>query len=228
MDVDFSPGRVSLGPVSVQSISADILIDPDGFLFAASIYGYVLEMFDASFGFIVGSHSAIPSGFVTTVMQHARNQNLPPAIADGSIAGFFITGNVYLLNEQMPEVDFVLFAINGSVEVGIDARFYMNFESGGASFGFGALVYADAMASVTIYGACPDPVFSIEASFQLLLEGVVEQQGGDWVVEGRGCGSLSFGISACGIGDTVGGFAELTVSSTEGISADAGFGECVE
>ncbi|MBP7239405.1 MAG: hypothetical protein KBA14_04220 [Saprospiraceae bacterium] len=231
MDFDPPPPGIVMGPVTVDQIQAQILVDPDGFLFAAAIDGSIAAgAFNATLGFLLGSHTNIPQEMVAFTMQYAKNQNPPETLADRELNGFFITGRVDLIDAPMTEVNLVFFSVAGGASVGFDARFYMDFAGANdeSAFGFGALAFAGAMVQASILippVPCVDPSICLAAEVQLLLEAELHRSGGQWELSGHGCGSLSFSGSICGISESFGGKVDILFSSEHDPEIDAALGE---
>ena len=235
MNFDAPPPGIIMGPVTVDQIQAQILVDPNGFLFSAAIDGSICAgAFNATLGLLLGSHSNVPQDMIAFTMQYAKNQNPPETLADKELNGFFITGRVDLIDAPMTEINLVFFSVSGGASVGFDARFYMDF--GGANdesaFGFGALAFAGAMVQASILippVPCVDPSICLAAEVQLLLEAEVHRSGGQWELSGHGCGSVSFSGSICGISESFGGKVDILFSSEHDPEIDAVLGEtCAE
>ncbi|MEO6132920.1 MAG: hypothetical protein ABIQ02_13805 [Saprospiraceae bacterium] len=225
------PTDIYLGPVSIGQIEAQILVEPEGFLFAAVIQGELAAVYPVSLGMLLGSHSNIPDDFVLFIMKEAKNQTPPPSIADHNLTGFFLTGRVDLVDAQMPEVNLIVFRASGGVSVGFDARLYMDFTPGVETFGFDAFAWAAAMIQAEVLSPPLTPPFPCELSIclsaevQLLLQAAVTHVGSKWVVTGHGCGSLAFTASTCGFSETISGKADIYFKSGERPQIDAALGQ---
>ncbi|MEP6795279.1 MAG: hypothetical protein ABJB16_13195 [Saprospiraceae bacterium] len=225
------PTPIYLGPVSIDQIEAQILVEPQGFLFASVIEGKIAQTFPAALGLLLGSHTNIPNDMISFVMQKAKNQNPPESITDHNLSGFFLTGRVDLVDANMPEVNLVFFRVSGGVHVGFDARVYMDFTPGEETFGFGALAWAGAIIQAEVLAPPLTPPFPCELSIclsaevQLLLEADVSHVGNNWVVNGHGCGSLTFSASTCGFSETISGKADINFSSAQGTDVSTTLGE---
>ncbi len=223
------PSPILFGPVAVDKIEADILVDPNGFLFAAVVEGYITEAFPAYVGILLGSHNQIPNDFIRLTMSHAKNKRIPSNLTDHEINGFFITGRVDLIDVSIDEINLVIFRVSGGASVGFDARVYMDFsKNGDAAFGFGALAYAGAMVQASLLlppVPCPDPSICLAAEVQLLLEADIRRTGGSWVVSGHGCGSLHFSAAICGLSESIGGKADINFSSDHDPDIHVSLGE---
>lgn len=220
---------IALGPVTVEYIEANILVDPKGFLFSAYVDGSLAGAFDLGLGVLLGSHSAVPDNFIEATLQGAYNQNTPATLADHSLHGFFITGCVYLANVPVERIDVPpLFYASGGLAAGFDARISMDFdESGDAAFDLEALAFAGAMITVGLYappGLDPltpcDLEICLAGEAQLLIALSLYHTGGGWEFEGEGCGSLLFSGSLCDFDFDFGGKAFVTISSEHGADAD--------
>jgi hypothetical protein len=218
-----SPGIV-MGPVTVYHILAQIFVDPQGFLFASVLEGTIAGTFDASLSLLLGSHPNIPPEMINTLMDHTHFAELPPSIADRSLNGFYISGQVFLVDAPLARYDFGLGYVEGMAEVGFDARIFMDFDAQGFAFGFGALAYADIGGGGGLWGS-PCSI-CLSASLRLELQATVEQVGNEWDVSGLGCGSLLFTIQVCPIElPTIGGKADILFSTLNGMDVDFAFGE---
>ncbi|HZV71095.1 MAG TPA: hypothetical protein VFG10_16185 [Saprospiraceae bacterium] len=225
------PGDIYFGPVSVDQIEAQILVEPQGFLFASVIEGHLTAVFPVTLGLLLGSHTDVPDKMISFVMEHAKNRNPPSSLTDHKLTGFFLTGRIDLVDEQMPSVNLVFFTVSGGVSVGFDARVSMDFDPGAETFSFAALAWAGAMIEASVLVPPLTPPFPCELSIclaaevQLLIEGELAHQGNEWVVTGHGCGSLTFSASTCNITETISGKADIYFSSANGTDVSATLGE---
>ena len=191
--MSFTPvPSMALGPVIVDQIDAGIRVDPNGFLFDARIFGSYAEVFDANLGMLIGSHSAIPDDAIHNLMYYAENKELPVVLADRELKGFYLTGVVYVfdivdIEATMPFVPPV--TVKLGAEAGFDARFYMDFGTNNTTFGFEALVFAQAFASLSQPGNPLSPCLS--ATLKLLVRTILSESNGNWDFEGSGCGSFA-------------------------------------
>ncbi len=228
--MDFNPpAPIIMGPVSIDQIQAQILVDPNGFLFSAAIDGSIAAgAFNTRLGLLLGSHTRVPTQMIDFTMQYARNQNPPETLADKELNGFFMTGRIDLIEAPMTEVNFGFFGVSGGAEVGLDARFSMDFSrNGDASFDFAALAFAGVMVEAWVLippVPCPDPTICLAANLELLLQASLTKSGGQWEISGHGCGSLSFSGSICGISDSFSGKVDIIFSSEHDPEIDAELG----
>jgi hypothetical protein len=225
------PTPIYLGPVSIEQIEAQILVEPQGFLFASVIEGKLAQTFPVTLGMLLGSHTNVPDEMINFVMEHAKNKNPPSTLTDHNLSGFFLTGRIDLVDEQMPPVNLVVFRVSGGVAVGFDARVYMDFSPNEETFGFGALAWAGAIIQAEVLAPPLTPPIPCELSIclgaevQLLLEADLSHHGNQWVVTGHGCGSLTFSASTCGFSETISGKADIYFSSANGTDVSATLGE---
>ncbi len=220
------PGSIYMGPVSMDQIQAQILVEPAGFLFSALIDGAIAgDAFNARLGLLLGSHTDIPLDMIDFTMTYAKNKNPPQIFDDRALNGFFITGRIDLIDAPMTEVNFGLFGFKGGAEVGLDARFSMDFsQNGNLAFDFAALAFAGVMVEAWVLVPpipCPDPTICLSAYLELLLEASLQKTGGQWEISGHGCGSLSFSGSICGVSGSIGGKVDIVFSSEHDPEIDA-------
>jgi hypothetical protein len=186
--------------------------------------GRIAGAFDATLGLLLGSHSNVPGGWIDTVMGTTKFNAAPDNITDRTLNGFFITGQVFLINVSTPEVDLGAIYAEASAEVGFDAMVFMDFSGGGFAFQFDALAYADFMGSAGM--RTPPCGICLKVGVRLGLSAGVEKQGEQWEVWGQGCGSLSFLLDFCGVpGPPFEGKIDIVFSSVDGINVIPAIGE---
>lgn len=192
MQYSFTPS-VTLGPVLVDYIGAEVQVDPDGFIFSAEVQGRYLGVFNVLVGLLVGAHSNIPDSIITNAMKRTEIKEIPLMLQDHAMAGFYLTGHVDIIDAYLegslpliiPTVEVKLGA-----EMGFDARIYMDFSGNTTYFGFDAYAYAIGIAMLK---QDYNPLeICLRARLQVLFEMLLSESNGNWVFEGGGCGSLEF------------------------------------
>jgi hypothetical protein len=216
----------------------NFLADQGGWYFIAAgeVEAPGLGIFKA--GLAIGDYNEMNTELETKLLEHAYNKNIPAGFENG-FSGFLFTGNKTIPQLTIPKVNIDIGIASLSVEgaVGIDARLWMNFDDGDATFGIGVMAYAYiemVLSAIT----CTDILGYI--SVELGVEGSYNTATKDFILQGCGSITVMGAISQCtpnpvtfSCGDPCLSLCEslafrmiMEVSSQDGFDASMEMGNC--
>lgn len=198
MTFDFANGRMlgdmdinqSFGGMAIHAV-ANMAIDGGGWYFLAGGELDVPSMGGIQAGFMIGKYDNMPPEITGKLMQFAYDKNIPPSFSN-HISGMFITGrwDVPMINIPDVNVDLGILSAKFGADVGLDARFWMGFESSGNEYGIGLMAFIHAYFTASSI-TCTD--LSADARVELGAKGYYNTGTGDFTLEG--CGSFGLGVS---------------------------------
>ena len=177
--------------------AVDFLMGSGGWYFMAGGTGTPPGIGEISAGLIVGDSDYLAPDVTDNIMQFAYDKNVPPTIKNG-VSGLFFTGQKVLPIINIPDFSINLAGIvkaSLGAKAGLDARFWMNFDSGGDEFGIGVMAFAHAYfrGGVAITGTS----ISADARAELGVKGLYQTKTKTFYLKGCGSISISGSVEQC-------------------------------
>ncbi len=175
--------------------AVDFLMGSEGWYFMAGGVGTPPGIGEISAGLIVGDSDFLAPDVTGNIMQFAYDKNVPPTIKNG-VSGLFVTGKKEIPVINIPDwsLDLGILSASLGAKAGLDARVWMNFDSGGDEFGIGIMAFAHVYfeaSSITC------TTLGAEARAELGIKGTYQTATGYFNLDGCGSISVSGHIKQC-------------------------------
>ncbi len=180
--------------------AAEILFDREGwyFLLGAEVSIPVIGKFKA--GTLIGDYNRLRSSARAILLQYTYKQKMPESF-ENKISGFLTTGQIpFPIKIPKIEIDVKFAQFKVGVEIGIDARLWMNFGKGESEFGLGAMVFAKAHAAAGADLLLASFCLSGAVLVELGIETIIGFSNPSFALDC--CGAIGFGycIGGCFMG----------------------------